>query len=52
MKEASTVARTLNTGNGGGGVATTLSVIVVDNCRRLTRLELGYTVEIDHPQPN
>jgi hypothetical protein len=52
MKEVSIVARTLNIGNGGGGVLVTLPSIVVHNCRTVVLLELGCTVVIDHPQPN
>jgi hypothetical protein len=52
MKEVSTVARTLSTSDGGGGgVATTSPVIVGDNCRKVARLELNYTIGIDHPHP-
>jgi hypothetical protein len=53
MKEVSIVARTLSIGNGGGGgVPMTLPSIVVDKYRTVVRLELGYTVGINHPQPN
>jgi hypothetical protein len=47
MKEVNIVARTLSIGNGKGGALTPL-VIVVNNCRTVVWLELGYTIGIDH----
>jgi hypothetical protein len=48
MKEVSIVAHTLSINN-GKGVAVTPLLIVVNNFRRVVRLELGCTIGIDHP---
>ncbi len=50
MKEVNTIARTLNIDIGRGGGIVTLFVIAIDSCCKVVRLELGYTVGINHPQ--